>query len=63
MYTIRRWEGKNGTMYEIEGPGGTWNVKHDKAVEIIREELGYRDAGDAETIVYNAQQSRHPYEF
>jgi hypothetical protein len=63
--TIRRWDGKNGTMYKIEITldGGTVheeNCKHADAVETLRDEFGITDA---EAVVYNASQSSRAYEF
>ena len=63
--TIRRWDGKNGTIFEIEitQDGKTVfaeNCKHAGAVETLRDEFGVTDA---EAVVYNASQSSRAYEF
>src|ERR1017187_9615182 len=57
--TIRRWDGKNGTIFEIEitQDGKTVfaeNCRHAVAVETLRDEFGVTDA---EAVVYNASQS------
>ena len=63
--TIRRWDGRNGTMFEIriDEDGETVlseNCKHAAAVETLRDEFGVTDA---EAVVYNAAQSSRAYEF
>lgn len=61
--TIKRIDTQHGTRYEIDlgNDESVYLGTHEEAVKELRElGLGYHDA---EAVVYNAQQSMHPYEF